>query len=195
MVGAESGAQARAHYGLAGAEADFPVGDGLFVLRFETHWPALFRASFGGRTTAGAAWLDSTLVLPEPFLGTGYTAYAPAAVPEYWSELTEVPGGAEIWHLAEDGSEGWAQGLARYPGRYRNVFAALRLQPGGEANLSPGGAQRRLWLRTGSAAVCSAVVSLRGRGLSSPLDLTPSYPEPAAAAHTVSATGPRCRQA
>ena len=122
VTAAGSGARARAYHGLAGAEADFPVGDGLFVLRFETHWPALFRASFGGRTTAGAARLDSTLVLPEPFLGTGYTDYAPAAVPEYWLELTEVPVGAEIWHLAEDGAEdgaeGWEKGLARYPGRF-----------------------------------------------------------------------------
>ena len=118
VIAAESGAQARAYHGLAEAESDFPVGDGLFVLRFETHWPALFRASFGGRSTAGAARLGSTLVLPEPFLGTGYTTYASAAVPEYWLELTEVPVGAEIWHLAEDGAEGWAKGLARYPGRH-----------------------------------------------------------------------------
>jgi hypothetical protein len=123
VVAAGSGAQARAYHGLAEAESDFPVGDGLFVLRFETHWPALFRASFGGRSTAGAARLDSTLVLPAPFLGTGYTLYAPAAVPEYWLELTEVPVGAEVWHLAEDGAEGWAKGLARYPGRYTGWHA------------------------------------------------------------------------
>jgi hypothetical protein len=143
VVRAESGAQARAYHGLAGADADFPVGDGLFVLRFETHWPALFRASFGGRTAAAAARLDSTLVLPEPFLGTGYTAYAPAAVPEYWLELTEVPVGAEIWHLAEDGAEGWAQGLARYPGRYTGwqAFpAAERLGlPSGRIGAAPAG--------------------------------------------------------
>ncbi|MFC1399917.1 MULTISPECIES: hypothetical protein [Streptacidiphilus] len=118
VVAAESGAQARAFHGLAEDEANFPTGDGLFVLRFQTHWPALFQASFGGQTTAGAARLDSTLVLPEPFLGTGYTKYAPAAVPEYWLELTDVPVGAEIWHFAEDGGEGSEKALARYPGRY-----------------------------------------------------------------------------
>ena len=132
VIKAGSGARARAYHGLA--EADFPVGDGLFVLRFQAHWPALFRASFGGRTTAGAARLGSTLVLPEPFLGTGYTAYAPVAVPEYWLELTDVPVGAEIWHLAEgsaddgvndsgnDGADGGSEdgerAVARFPGRY-----------------------------------------------------------------------------
>jgi hypothetical protein len=150
VIDAESGAQARAYHGLAddgpadsgpagsgpaegpaGDASDFPVGDGLFVLRFQAHWPALFRASFGGRSTAAAARLGSTLVLPAPFLGTGYTAYAPAAVPEYWLELTELPIGAELWHLAEDGAgehpgddpDGWAQGLARYQGRHTGWHA------------------------------------------------------------------------
>ena len=123
VAAAGSGAQARAYHGLAEDELDFPVGDGLFVLRFQTHWPALFQASFGGRSTAAAARLGSTLVLPAPFLGTGYTKYAPAAVPEYWLELTEVPVGAEIWHFAEDGAEGWEKALARYPGRYTGWHA------------------------------------------------------------------------
>ena len=142
VVKSGSGARARAYHGLA--EADFPVGDGLFVLRFQAHWPALFRASFGGRSTAGAARLGSTLVLPDPFLGTGYTNYAPVAVPEYWLELTDVPVGAEIWHLAEGraddrgddsaadsaanaaaegAAEGGEQALARYPGRYTGWHA------------------------------------------------------------------------
>ncbi|MFC1419151.1 hypothetical protein [Streptacidiphilus cavernicola] len=125
VAAADSGAAARAYHGLATetAGADFPAGDGLFVLRFPTHWPALFQASFGGRTAAAAARLGSTLVLPDPFLGTGYTDYAPAAVPEYWLELTEIPVGAELWHLAEDGTEGWEQALARYPGRYTGWHA------------------------------------------------------------------------
>jgi hypothetical protein len=118
VADAGSGAAARAWHGLAEAGADFPVGEGLFVVRFAAHWPGLFRASFGGRSSAAAARLGSTLVLPAPFLGTGYTLYAPVAVPEYWLELTEVPVGAEIWHLAEDGAEGWAQPVARYAGRY-----------------------------------------------------------------------------
>lgn len=145
--GAASGAQARAYHGLAGAEAEFPVGDGLFVLRFQAHWPALFQASFGGQTTAGAARLGSTLVLPPPFLGTGYTEYLPVAVPEYWLELTDVPVGAEIWHLAEDesadGAEGSAQGLARYPGRYSGWHAFPAAEqlglPSGPAAPAPAG--------------------------------------------------------
>jgi hypothetical protein len=123
VTAADSGAQARAYHGLAEDELNFPAGDGLFVLRFQAHWPALFKASFGGRSTAAAARLGSTLVLPDPFLGTGYTNYAPAAVPEYWLELTDVPVGAEIWHFAEDGAEGWEQALARYPGRFTGWHA------------------------------------------------------------------------
>ncbi len=123
VIDAESGAAARAYHGLTEAEADFPVGDGLFVLRFQAHWPTLFRASFGGRSTAVAARLGSTLVLPAPFLGTGYTKYLSAAVPEYWLELTEAPVGAEIWHLAEDGAEGWEQPLARFSGRHAGWYA------------------------------------------------------------------------
>jgi hypothetical protein len=113
-----SGAEARAMHGLAEATADFPEGDGLFVVRFLAGWPGLFRASFGGQTTEGAARLDSTLVLPDPFLGTGYTKYAPAAVPEFWMELADIPVGAEIWHLAEQSGHGYEQALATYAGRY-----------------------------------------------------------------------------
>ncbi|SEM13358.1 hypothetical protein [Streptacidiphilus jiangxiensis] len=119
----DSGAEARAVHGLTDDAADFPEGDGLFVLRFLASWPGLFRASFGGATTEGAARLDSSLVLPDPFLGTGYTKYAPAAVPEYWLELSEIPIGAEIWHLAEHGGAGYEQGVARYAGRHTGWHA------------------------------------------------------------------------
>ena len=143
VIDAESGAAVRAHHGLAGAEADFPVGDGLFVLRFQAHWPELFRASFGGRSTAAAARLGSTLVLPAPFLGTGYTEYLPVAVPEYWLELTEAPVGAELWHLAEDGAEGWEQPLARYSGRHSGWHAFPAAEdlglPTGPVVPAPGG--------------------------------------------------------
>ncbi|MEY9871134.1 hypothetical protein ABH931_000599 [Streptacidiphilus sp. MAP12-33] len=119
----DSGAQARAVHGLAEAGTEFPEGDGLFVIRFLASWPGLFRASFGGATTVGAARLGSELVLPDPFLGTGYTKYAPAAVPEYWMELAEVPIGAEIWHMTEQGGDGYEQGLARYAGRHTGWHA------------------------------------------------------------------------
>ena len=147
VAAADSGAQARAYHGLAEDELNFPAGDGLFVLRFQAHWPALFRASFGGQSTAGAARLDSTLVLPEPFLGTGYTKYAPAAVPEYWLELTDVPVGAEIWHFAEDGAEGSEKALARYPGRYTGwqAFPAAKQLglPSGPVAATPAGSTAR----------------------------------------------------
>jgi hypothetical protein len=131
---AESGTEARAQHGLAEDTADFPPGDGLFVLRFPASWPGLFQASFGGQTTAGAARLDSTLVLPDPFLGTGYTKYAPAAVPEYWMELAELPIGAELWYLAEERREDHAQGIARYTGRHSGWHA---FPAAGELGLSP----------------------------------------------------------
>jgi hypothetical protein len=133
----DSGVQARAVHGLAEDAADFPEDDGLFVIRFLASWPGLFQASFGGQTTEGAARLDSTLVLPEPFLGTGFTKYAPAAVPEYWMELAEVPITAEIWHMAESGGEGYELGLATYAGRH----AGWRSFPAaGQRGLTPGGA-------------------------------------------------------
>lgn len=145
----DSGAQARAVHGLAEAAEEFPAGDGLFVLRFPASWPGLFRASFGGQSTEGAARLDSTLVLPDPFLGTGYTKYAPAAVPEYWLELAEVPIGAELWHMAENGGEGYEAGLATYAGRYagwRSFPAAEErgLRPGGVADAPAGSVNRGL---------------------------------------------------
>jgi hypothetical protein len=144
---AESGAEARAMHGLAEDAQDFPEGDGLFVLRFPASWPGLFRASFGGQSTEGAARLDSTLVLPPPFLGTGYTKYAPAAVPEFWLELTEVPIGAELWHMAEHGGEGHEEGLATYAGRYagwRSFPAAEErgLRPGPAAQAPAGSVGR-----------------------------------------------------
>jgi hypothetical protein len=143
----DSGAEARAVHGLAGAGDDFPEGDGMFVIRFLASWPGLFRASFGARTTEDAARLGSSLVLPEPFLGTGYTAYAPAAVPEFWMELSEAPIGAEIWHLAEVGGEGYEKGLARFAGRYsgwRSYPAAEErgLTPGGVPEASAGSVAR-----------------------------------------------------
>lgn len=149
VVRVGSGAEARAIHGLAEASEDFPEGDGLFVLRFPASWPGLFAASFGGQTTAGAARLDSTLVLPPPFLGTGYTKYAPTAVPEYWLELTEVPIGAELWHMAENGGEGYEAGMATYAGRYsgwRSFPAAEErgLRSGGAAEAPSGSVNRGL---------------------------------------------------
>ena len=143
----DSGAQARAMHGLAEAGAEFPVGDGLFVLRFPASWPGLFRASFGGQSTEGAARLGSILVLPDPFLGTGYTKYAAAAVPEYWMELTEVPINAELWYMAEDGGEGYEQALAQYAGIHSGwrSFPAARsvgLVPGGAAEVPAGSVPR-----------------------------------------------------
>lgn len=149
VVRADSGAEARALHGLTEAVDEFPEGDGLFVLRFPASWPGLFAASFGGQSTEGAARLDSTLVLPPPFLGTGYTKYAPIAVPEYWLELTEAPIGAEIWHLGENNGEGYEVGLAAYAGRYsgwRSFPAAEErgLRPGGVADAPAGSVNRGL---------------------------------------------------
>jgi len=149
VVRVESGAEARAIHGLAEALDEFPAGDGLFVLRFPASWPGLFAASFGGQSTAGAERLDSTLVLPPPFLGTGYTKYAPAAVPEYWLELTEVPIGAELWHMNEDGGDGYEAGLATYAGRYSGwrsfpVAEERGLRPSGAAGAPPGSVNRGL---------------------------------------------------
>lgn len=143
----DSGAQARAMHGLAEAVAEFPVGDGLFVLRFLASWPGLFRASFGGQSTEGAARLGSTLVLPDPFLGTGYTKYAAAAVPEYWMELTEVPIDAELWYMAEDGGDGYEQALARYAGIHSGwrsfpTARSVGLVPGGAAEVPAGSVPR-----------------------------------------------------
>ena len=146
-----SGGEARAVHGLAEAGAEFPVGDGLFVLRFLASWPGLFRASFGGQSTEGAARLGSTLVLPDPFLGTGYTKYAAAAVPEYWMELAEFPIGTELWHMGEDGGEGYEQALARYAGVHSGwrSFPAARsvgLAPGGAANAPAGSVPRGVFV-------------------------------------------------
>ena len=85
----DSGAEARAAHGLAEVPEEFPVGDGLFVLRFLAGWPGLFRA-----------------------------ARAPAAIPEYWMDLAEIPIGAELWHLAEDGSDEYEQKVAHFAGRH-----------------------------------------------------------------------------
>jgi hypothetical protein len=149
VVQADSGAHARAMHGLAEAADEFPEGDGLFVLRFPASWPGQFAASFGGQSTQGAARLNSTLVLPPPFLGTGYTKYAPTAVPEYWLDLTEVPIGAELWHLNENGGEGYEAGLATFAGRHtgwRSFPAAEEhgLRPGGAADAPTGSVNRGL---------------------------------------------------
>jgi hypothetical protein len=163
-----SGAEARAVHGLAEDTADFPVGDGLFVIRFPASWPGLFRASYGGRTTEAAARLGATLVLPEPFLGTGYTKYAPAAVPEYWMELADAPIGAEIWHLAEDGGEGYEVGLATYAGRY----AGWRSFPAAEQRgLTPGGAAQ-----APAGSVVRGAVAVH-EGASYPADFGPEVGE------------------
>lgn len=144
----DSGAQARAVHGLAQA-AQFPEGDGLFVVWFPASWPGRFRASFGGQSTEGAARLSSTLVLPAPFLGTGYTKHATAAVPEFWLDLTQLPIGAELWHLAEDGGAGYEAALAAYAGRHagwRSFPAAQErgLHPGGAGHAPAGSINRGL---------------------------------------------------
>lgn len=152
----DSGAEARAVHGLAAAGEEFPAGDGLFVLRFPASWPELFRASFGGRSTQGAARLGSTLVLAPPFLGTGYTDYAAEPVPEYWMELAEIPLEAELWHLAEDGGEGYELAMAGYAGIHSGwrSFPAARergLVPGGAARTPEDGVPRGVFAGFGGA--------------------------------------------
>lgn len=83
----------------------WPRGGSLHVLRFRAAWPKLFVTSFGGRTPEGAARMGSPAVYPAPFLGTGYTTYRPAAVPEYFMFLADLPAGAEIHRIDPSGEQ------------------------------------------------------------------------------------------
>lgn len=120
-------AAVRAQHGLAGDPTWTPHGDAdpLHVLRFYASWPGAFVVPFGGSTPEGAQRMGTGRVYPEPFLGTGYTAYAPRPVPQYWLPLTELPLGTELWRIGADGTQ---QPIAAYLGRY----TGWRLQPGVE---------------------------------------------------------------
>ncbi|MBS2963848.1 hypothetical protein KGA66_12385 [Actinocrinis puniceicyclus] len=111
-------AAVRAQHGLTGDPAWTPQhnsADAFHVLRFYASWPGAFVVPFGGSTPEGAERMGTSRVYPEPFLGTGYTAFAPRAVPQYWLPLTELPLGTELWRIGADGSQ---QPVAAYLGRY-----------------------------------------------------------------------------
>ncbi|GII22645.1 hypothetical protein [Planosporangium mesophilum] len=83
----------------------WPRGGPLYVLRFLAAWPKLFVTSFGGQTPQGAARMGSPAVYPAPFLGTGYTPYRPAAVPEYFMFLADLPAGSEMYRIDSTGEQ------------------------------------------------------------------------------------------
>lgn len=121
-VEAGTAAEIQAQHGLAD-DADWVSTDTFHVLRFLASWPALFTVPFGGSTADGARRMGTSRVYPEPFLGTGYTAFAPRPVPQYWLVLTELPVGAELWRIDASGRQ---EPLAAYLGRQ----IGWRPQPG-----------------------------------------------------------------
>jgi hypothetical protein len=91
-------AEVEAAYGLDKTPG-WPAGGPVHVLRFFTHRTALWATTFGGNTVDGAR---GGMVYPPPFLGTGYT---PGGLPEYASQLMELPAGTELWRIDPDGGE------------------------------------------------------------------------------------------
>ncbi|BFU48048.1 hypothetical protein [Krasilnikovia sp. MM14-A1004] len=84
----------------------WPRGGPLYLLRFSAGWPGLFVTTFGGQTPEGAARMGgSPAVYPAPFLGTGYTPYQAAPVPEYFLFLADLPAGAQIHRVDPDGEQ------------------------------------------------------------------------------------------
>lgn len=77
----------------------WPAGGPVHVLRFFAHRTALWATTFGGNTVDGAR---GGMVYPPPFLGTGYT---PGGLPEYATQLMELPAGAELWRVDIEGGE------------------------------------------------------------------------------------------
>ena len=81
----------------------WPKGGPVYVLRFRAGTEMLYTTTFGGQNAEGAQRMGSTVVYPEPFLGTGYTPSTEHTVPEYFMELTEVFAGTEMWRIEVDG--------------------------------------------------------------------------------------------
>lgn len=83
----------------------WPQGGPVHVLRFYAFTPSLFGTTFGGNTHESAERMGTGIVLPPPFLGTGYTPSRRHVVPEYFMRLTELPAGTEMYRINTDGTE------------------------------------------------------------------------------------------
>lgn len=116
----------------------WPLGGPLYLLRFPASSTLLFTTTFGGQTPEAAQLMNTHVVYPAPFLGTGYTPSA-HPVPEYFLELAELPAGAELWRVDPFGEQvrvgkyvhrqiGWIPtgGVDFGPGRWYRAPAPLR---------------------------------------------------------------------
>jgi hypothetical protein len=83
----------------------WPWGDAVHVLRFYAYNTALFTTPFGGNVPEGAERMGTGVVLPPPFLGTGYTPSRRHVIPEYFMRLAELPAGTEMYRINSDGTE------------------------------------------------------------------------------------------
>ncbi|OZM70856.1 hypothetical protein CFN78_23390 [Amycolatopsis antarctica] len=82
----------------------WPVGGPVYVLRFRAGTEMLYTTSFGGQNAEGAQRMNSPVIYPAPFVGTGYTPSSEHTIPEYFMELTEIAAGTEMWRIDADGT-------------------------------------------------------------------------------------------
>lgn len=99
-----------------------PDPDEVHVLRFAAIGGAMnYDIAYGGSTPEVAADMQGYLVLPRPFLGTGYTSggTTDTTAPVWYirgGKLLQLPARTELWALRRDGSE---QFVGVYLGRRR----------------------------------------------------------------------------
>ncbi|EXG79256.1 SseB family protein [Cryptosporangium arvum] len=82
-----------------------PASDDVYLLRWFSVGPALYRIPYGWTDEAGAAAMSGWVVEPPPFRGTGFVAGPALVIREYKVDGLMPPHGSEIFHLPVDGPE------------------------------------------------------------------------------------------
>ncbi|MFG1920447.1 SseB family protein [Cryptosporangium sp. NPDC048952] len=83
-----------------------PAADGgVYLLRWFSVYPELYRIPYGGTDEAGAHEMAGWVVEPPPFRGTGFVPGPALVIREYKVDGLLPPHGSEIYHLPEDGPE------------------------------------------------------------------------------------------
>lgn len=77
----------------------------VFLLRWPVVGPELYRPAYGGRDDAGRDAVAGWVVEDAPFVGLGFSPQPDALVREHRVHGVELPHAAQLFELAEDGTE------------------------------------------------------------------------------------------
>jgi hypothetical protein len=80
-------------------------GGSVWLLRWPAVGPELYRSPYGGTDEAARDAVAGWVVEEPPFVGLGFAPDPDSVVREYRVCAVELPHGAEVWELDDDGAE------------------------------------------------------------------------------------------